>query len=435
MVGSYTQVLADQREEERYLLGSRLIPREAGTRIDNLLAERRVVVITGPRRSGKSTLALMSVVNEEHMYINFDDERLVDIGPAELNQVLEAAIEVYGPTKRLVLDEVQNVRGWELFVNRLQRIGYGIVVTGSNARLLSRELATHLAGRHVALQLLPFSFREYLLWKGVAFESAGALSTERRALVKKHLGEHLQCGGFPEVIASGNRRMLLQRIYEDTVIRDVLLRHNVRYTKAFREIARELLSGYATLVSFNRLRKRHAIGSVHTVKNYIGYLEDAYALFTINKFSYKLKEQSISPKKVYCIDTGMARHVAFTVSPDRGRMLENLVAIELVRRSHALPGTEVYYWRDHAGREVDFVVKEGPSVRSLVQVCLDPDAPGAGRELTALDVAARELRCDDLRIITWDTAGERTVAGRTVVLTPAWEWLLQLPRQGREGTG
>ena len=420
-------VIADQAEERGALLeGQRIIDRESQTHWGTYVDDPLVKVAMGARRSGKTVFTHLLLKGKDYASVNFDDERLAYMDADGLNDVLEALYEVHGDFDHLVLDEVQNVKGWELFVNRLQRAGKRVFVTGSNANMLSQELATHLTGRYVQMEVHPFSFREFLLWRGVDVRGA---TTRGRATVKRELEEYMSMGGFPEVLRNpGLAVSYLHDLYSSVLTKDIVARRRVKYVRTFREMALGLVSSYSQLITFNRLKKIHGLKSSHTAKDYTGHLVEAYLVHLLNKYSPKPREVVASAKKVYVVDTGLIRALALTSSEDRGRILENLVFLEMARRRAIDPSMELYYWRDYQDREVDFVVKRGPRVESLVQVSYaSTDDEIEKREVRSLLKGSDLMRTKDLTVITWDHEAIEQVQGREIVFIPAWKWLRQDP--------
>jgi len=416
------RIILEQNEEvEDLFRNERIIPRELD--IERALRHPNAVVIMGPRRAGKSTLALSAVRNKKYGHLNFDDERLSLTGP-DLNQVLEALYEIHGELDYLVLDEIQNVPGWELFIGRLRRTKR-VIVTGSNARLLAGELASRLTGRHMDFTLLPFSFREFLVRRGELSQSP-TLTTVQEAALRRDLDAYRRDGGFPEVLKFG--RAVLKTLYEDILHKDIILRFKLRKSVAFRELARLLSSHYSREFSYSRLKTAVQIKDVHTVKKFVDYLLAGYLFFMVERFSYKLKQQLISPRKIYGIDPGLLTATAFRISEDEGHLDENLVAVELLRRRSYWGEGDIYYWKDAAGAEVDFCVKTGPRITELIQVCRSFAEMGKKeRELGALVKASEELRCRRLLVLTDDLEGEDSFKRIKVKLLPLWKWLLETP--------
>ena len=415
-IDAIKSAIVDREEDMKNRLRmENVVRRECMDEVKNLVGRDYALIITGPRRCGKSFLAWMMNEGGKYGYVNFEDERLTMKGE-ELNRVLEAIYSLKGDVDVLIFDEIQNVPGWERFVSRVI-INKKVIITGSNARLMSRELATHLTGRHVDFTLFPFSFREYLDYRG--FKGSIYL-TKDTAKLRDMLSEYMRLGGFPLVYRLG--RVFLAENYRDIVERDIVQRYGIRYVSALKNLARYMLTNTGKEISLNRLRNVLNVKSPHTIKKYAEYLENGYLVFLLNRFSYKLKEQIIAPKKVYSIDAGMANTIGYKISENLGRTMENIVAIELMRRkSYWHREWEIYYWKDHQQREVDFVVKEGEKVKELIQVTY---ASGKDeierRELKALEKASEELRCKRKTVITWDYEEEGEVR-----FVPLWKWLLQ----------
>lgn len=377
-----------------------------------------IKVIIGPRRAGKSFFAMHEVSRRSSFgYINFDDEVLYGI--EDYNVLLEATKRVYNDPKVLLLDEVQNLRKWELFVNRLQRQNYNLVLTGSNSKLLSRELSAHLTGRYLVYVIFPFSFREYLR----AFRKE-FIEAEKRA----HFVEYVLRGGFPEpLVMKLEYKNYLTNLYDSLLFKDIMLRYRLRSTKDLQDLASFLIANIGNLVSYNNLTRFTRIKSVHTIIKYLGFLEEAFLFFSVSAFSPKVKEQIKSPKKIYVIDNGFYCAKSFALSPNMGKLLENLVAIELKKR--ALRGElEFFYYKNPQNYEVDFVIKKGADIKQLIQVCYDlRDEKAKKREVRALLHASNEIGCDDLLILTENYENEEKVEWfglkGNIRFVPLWKWL------------
>ena len=404
-----------QRRELRSRLDERYIQRQLGLPIRD---DGLIKVIIGPRRCGKSFLA-MHLLEQfgSRGYLNFDDERL--LGVDHYDRLVAAVNTVYGRPRHLLLDEIQNLPRWELFANRLQRQGFRLILTGSNAHLLSGELATHLTGRHLPVVLFPFSFAEAL--------SAVPAARTGPELVEE-LRRYAADGGYPEpLLRDMDRGHYLRTLWDSVLYKDIVRRRRIRSVAGIEDLAGYLLANVSREYSLNRLTSVTRCKSVHTVAKYIGYLEEAFLFFSLARFSFKAREQAAANRKIYCIDNGMitARGVLF--SPDTGRLVENLVAVAL--RKRALDGTcELFFWKDAQQREVDFVIKEGRSVTQLIQVCWDLTAASTReREIRALLLAGAALSCERLLVLTADTDSEEVVEwyGRRgrIRLLPVWRWL------------
>lgn len=420
------KVIIEQQEDlVTFFKREKIIERELDIKqLRKFLTHPNILVITGPRRSGKSTLATMLLAGEQYGYLNFDDERLAGFSSADFDSVLEVFYDLKGEDiEYFIFDEIQNILHWELFINRLRRTKK-IIITGSNANLLSGELATHLTGRYLEVVLHPFSFREYLKVQKVEIKKEDFYSTKKISQIKKQLQKYLDDGGFPETFLFGSS--MVNKIYEDVITKDILLHYGVKNKKAFREMANYVVSNFGKDLNYRKLGKVFTIKNVHTVKNYVEYLRVSFLIFVLEKFSYKLKQQYITSKKVYGIDTGLVNSVAFQFSENSGRIMENAVMIDLMcRKDYFKSNTNVYYWRDYTGKEVDFVVKKGVRIVQLIQVCENlSNIETKEREIRSLLLASKELRCNTLMIITAHENGIERRDGKRIIFIPLWKWLL-----------
>lgn len=399
------------------------IPRSCLTEIARYIRVPHAVVISGIRRSGKSTL-LAQILNTYYekgvYYLNFEDERLMDFTVDDLNDLYETFLEIYGERKVFFFDEIQNIPGWESFVRRMQGKGYKFFITGSNASLLSKELGTKLTGRYVSIELYPFSFCEFLLFKGYKLAQDAFSHTSERAVLKKLFAEYLRHGGMPEYLKYRDTS-LLKRAYEDILYRDIVARYEIKQVKALRELGLYLLSNIGNLFSYNSLTGVLGVKSMNTVKSYADHLENSFIALLLSKFSYSLKQQFVANKKIYCIDNGLAESVAFQFSKNRGKFLENVVALELKRSS-----PELYYYKTANNLEVDFLVKSGRNKLSLIQVTDNLDnEKTAQRELGALEHAMNELKLNKALILTEDTEKELSIGKKKISVKPVYKWLIE----------
>ena len=420
---SLKQILVDQKEEtERIFDRERIIERERQDHFKPLLRDKLIKVITGVRRSGKSIFSHLSLRGENYAYVNFDDERIVGIEAKDLNTLLEVLHEIYGDFDFILLDEIQNIAGWELFANRLMRQGYNLVITGSNSSLLSRELATHLTGRCVSFEMYPFSFREYLKYFDIKVRETP--TTREIGILNHHLSKYINIGGFPEVYKVSSRTIYLRELYDMIISRDVVGRYKVKFVRDLKEMAFYLISNFSSRISYNKLKNIFRVKSVHTIKNYISYLEDTYMLFQLFPFSWKVKYQLMQVKKVYSIDTGLIEALSPGSSKNLGRIMENVVAVDILRRE---PRENVFFYLTPRHEEVDFVIREGMKIKQLIQVTY---ASGRDeiekREIKSLIKASNELKCKDLSLITWDYEDELEIDGKTIKCIPLWKWLLSI---------
>ncbi|OGQ47781.1 MAG: hypothetical protein A3H42_01790 [Deltaproteobacteria bacterium RIFCSPLOWO2_02_FULL_46_8] len=413
------QVLLDQKAEIGRIFNQPIIEREKLPDATRMLTQKMAKVITGIRRCGKSVLAHQMLKNCSYAYINFDDERLAAVHAEDLNDFLETAKEITPDFNHLLLDEIQNTSGWELFVNRLLRNDYNVIITGSNSHLLSKELATHLTGRHLSLELFPFSFREFLLQNGISAGEDDFFKTDKRAEFKMMLERYIQEGGFPEVQKMDLKENYLRELFDKIITKDIVMRYNIKYGRDLKEMALYLLSNFASRAAYHKIKNIFEVKSVHTIKNYFEFLEESYLLFGVNAFSFKLKEQIRKPKKIYAIDTGLINAIVPKISLNIGRLMENTVFLELKRR-----GMDVYYYTDgHC--EVDFVIKDGLKIKKMIQVCYSIESlETKEREIKSLVKAQAKLECQGSTVITWDTEGDETVKNTKIQFIPLWKWLL-----------
>jgi predicted AAA+ superfamily ATPase len=419
------RIIEDQEiEKDRIGTAQKIIEREHQKPCQKFVKNDLIKVTMGVRRAGKTVFTHLLLKGHQYAFVNFDDERLAFIDPDDLNKLLEALYEVYGDFKYLLLDEIQNVHGWELFANRLQRNRINTFVTGSNANLLSKELSTHLTGRFVEMEIFPFSFREFLLYHDIVEIKT---NTRERARLKSNLEDYIEFGGFPEVVKDPEmRNTYLSTLYSSIITKDIISRNNIRFVKTFRELTSTLISNFSHTITFNKLKNTHGFKSIHTAKNYVGYLSNAYLIFLVEKYSTKPKEIVNSPKKLYISDLGLINVLSVSASKNKGDLLENLVFLQLQRTRAQNPNMEIYYWRDYQGREIDFVLRINRSIDTLIQVTYASDKNEIEpREIKSLLKGADLLGCKKLLVITWDYEAEEKVDGNKVKYIPAWRWLLE----------
>lgn len=398
--------------------------------------------VIGPRRAGKTYLMFLtikellesSVAKEATIYINFENRKLLPLTQEYFNDLIEIIfgrrlLDSYGRIF-VLLDEVQRVEGWEKYVRSIYDEFKGkikIFVSGSTSKLTGSELSYLLTGRHLTTYVFPLSFCEFMLFKG--FDPGSGYLVERDiAIIKEMLREYIMFGGFPEVALAEirNKEELVQTLFSDIVSRDILPKLG-KNRETVEEIAYFLSSNIGKLVSFTKLSgmlsSRGIKISVPTLEKYFSIMKDAFLFFDLRIFSYKVRDQLQYPRKIYAIDSGFANFSGFKFSEDAGRLMENLVAVELRRR--VAPEGEIYYWKDHQQREVDFVLKKGLAVKQLIQVTYSSDrAEIEKREINGLIKASKELKCNDLLVITWDYEEEEEINGKKVRFLPLWKWLL-----------
>ena len=415
MLQEIKEIITLQKQEIELKLKEKYIERNQSLKLDNNL----IKVIIGPRRAGKSFFAIHFLSKQGKFgYVNFDDEKLVDV--ENYDEIVIAVNSVYDNPKFILFDEIQNLSKWELFVNRLQRQGYNLIITGSNSNLLSKELATHLTGRHLLTNIFPFSFKEYL-----KLDNKELTNTE----TKEKLAQYLLRGGYPEILSKNiELKEYLSTLFNSILYKDIVKRYRIRNPKQIEDLAVYLISNIANEYSYNSLTKIGKIKSSHTAEKYLDYLEESFILFSLNRFSYKVKEQLSSNKKIYCIDNGFIQAKAFKSSPDLGKLYENAVACKL-KKEEVDGKLKFYYWKNQQQEEVDFLIKEGIKIKQLIQVCFDINKlETKNREIRALIKAGKELKCKNLLIITEDYEREEKAKwfGDKAVIkfVPLWKWLL-----------
>lgn len=415
-------ILTDQRKEIENRSGDILCSRKEETLVD--LNSPQAQVVIGLRRCGKSTLCYQSLYNKgvKFAYVDFDDERLAKLQSDQLNDVLEVLYKIYGDFNYLFLDEIQNVEGWHLFVNRLLRNKMHIVVSGSNAKLLSGELATHLTGRNKEIDLFPFSFKEFCEMKAV---DTVTKTTKAEAFRRNAFDDYMRQGGFPEFISIDDDKNYVKNLIENILQRDIEQRYKISYKAAFKNLAHHLLNNAPTIVVSNSLAKAFNFKSDHTVKNYIDYLKQAFLLIGVRKYSKKSRIR-LSQEKIYAADVSMMnyRENAFA-GENLGHRLETIVLNHLIRKSK-IDDFDVYYLNENSG-ECDFVICRGNTVVQAIQVSYDISLPKTKtRELNGLVLAAKQTGCKDLLLLTDHESAVVNHSNYTIKIQPVYEWCLEL---------
>lgn len=412
-------VFSDQKEEllndDLSQLCTRLEERQLS------MTSNLAQIVIGVRRSGKSTMC-EKVIRQNKVdfaYANFDDDRLNSLKTEDFDNVLDALYQIYGNFQYLFLDEVQNIEGWQLFVNRMLRQKVHLFITGSNSKLLSSELTTHLTGRHNKIELYPFSYSEYSKVKGVELDS---FSTKAKALRKKALNEYLAEGGFPELLNETNKRGYIEILLNSIIKNDIAKRFRVRYVEVLRRLAAYFCDNFCQECVASELSKVFGV-SDHTIENYYSYLKEAFLLLGVPKFSYKSKER-LRYEKVYVVDVAFVaeREGSFSME-NLGWRLENVVLVELLRRFRP-QYTDVFYYRDKQW-EVDFVVAKDGNVEQLIQVAYDISSEKTlKRELNGLVKAAEKFNCENLLLINFDEDQDLEKNGHNIHVVSAAEWLV-----------
>lgn len=414
----FKYILADQRAA---ILNKPLgIERVLLADVDKTIKLPHVVVITGLRRVGKSTLMRQIIqkyyADQRFYYINFEDERLFKFKTEDFNLLYEALIELYGEQKTFFIDEIQNIEHFENFVRRFYDANFKFFITGSNANLLSREISTKLTGRHFDITLRPFSLREYLSMQNVIFEKEMLYNTIERMKIKSHFQDYLVNGGMPEYLIYKEPE-ILSRIYEDIVIKDIAVRYNIANLFEMRDVFLYLITNTANKFSFNKLKTVSGIGSITTIKNYIHYLAETFFIQVINKFDYSLKKRLVNDKKSYVIDNGFFNVLSTKITTDIGWLLENLVGNVLSET------TKLYYFSDKY--ECDFVIQQDNLVTTAIQVTNAISENNEKREYSGLLGALKTFNLKEGLILTNDQEAISEIDGKTIHIKPVWKWILE----------
>src|SRR3989344_4954333 len=395
------KVVKSQREDLD--LSEQNIEREALKKIEIKIPF--VIVLSGIRRCGKSTLLkqLMKRAKDFH-YFNFEDTRVVDFEVEDFQKLDEIFLQEYGNKEYYFFDEIQNVKKWELFVRAILDKKKHVIITGSNASLLSKELGTRLTGRHLRFELFPFSYNEFLLLYNM---KSNINSFE----------EYFKNGGLPEYLKL-KKTEILQELLNDILNRDIAIRHKIRSLKPLREMALYLLTNVGKEFSYNNLKKIFNLGSINSAISFVSYFEDSYLLFTIPKFNYSLKKQLVSPKKIYSIDNGLTNVNSSSFSEDKGKMLENMVFISLRKKYK-----DIFYFQEKG--ECDFIIKEGVKISKAIQVCFDLDIDNKDREINGLIEALEKFDLKEGIILTYKQEDEFKIKDKVIKVLPVWKWLLE----------
>ncbi|MDO8675995.1 MAG: ATP-binding protein [Candidatus Omnitrophota bacterium] len=403
-------------------------------KLRKFLRSDQIVTVMGPRRAGKSFIMRQTAAGlvsegvspQDILMVNFEDPRFIGLDVQLLERIYQTYLEFFAPKRKpyIFLDEVQEVPGWEKWVRMMHELSKAkIVVSGSNANLLSRELGTVLTGRHLDLNVLPLSFKEYLTFNNVTLH--GPVDVLNRGVeIRGFLRSYMETGSFPEVVFTESKKETLLNYFEDIIHKDLLRRFRIRKPEGLKALVKFYLSNPAAHVTFSSLGRSLKISS-ESVEKFSGYFEQAYVVSFLKRFSFKVKEQERSPRKVYAVDTGLCNAVGFRFNENLGKLAENIVFAQLRRKQLADPRFEVFYWKDDRHWEVDFVVKEGPIVSGLIQVCWDAGAlKTRDREIRGLLKALADLKLDRALVITDEEESEEKIKGAVIRFIPLWKWLV-----------
>lgn len=410
-------------EQNKRSLPEDFIPRECFEQLKALKSNREIIIISGIRRCGKSTLLQKIRASEQQRdyYLNFEDDRLINFTIEDFQLLLETFHELFGPQTIFYFDEIQNIPEWERFVRRLYEDGNKIYITGSNATMLSKELGTKLTGRYISVTLYPYSFREYCNYFSPDLLEKQIYTTQEKGKFKKIFADYRRTGGIPEYVKF-ERIEYLQDVYESIIYRDIITRYKLPHEKPIKELAFFLASNVGKEISFNALSKIINVKGASTVADYCHYLENSFLCFLVSRYSHSLKKQIYYAKKNYFIDHAFSKGIGFRVSEDQGRLLENIVFLELKRRYH-----DIFFHKDK--KECDFVIRQGTQIQAVFQVCVSLDTEEIKRrEYSGLIEAMQTYSLNQGFILTDDTESEEVVEVEMkqykIIIIPIWKWLI-----------
>ena len=422
------QVIIDQQES--FDREKDLIKRDID--LEKYLAGNEIIVISGIRRCGKSSLLkiISKKINGVNIFINFDDIRLIDFNTENFTDITDIVHEMHGNSKKITyfLDEMQNVPHWERWVNNLYDNNCKVFVSGSNSNLLSSEISTYLTGRNKVIKLHPFSFKEYLLFnkthhkikikmKLKDFNLRNCTSKEK-TIIFREFKKYLTTGGFPLVLKNDDLD-LSRQYFEDILNKDILYRYKIKESKELKDLALFLLSDIGGIYSYSTLKQVTGLKSLSTIKNYVDYLKNVFLMYSVDKFDYSLKKQKISTSKIYSQDNSFLKTVSFNFSNDTGKLLENLVFLELLRKNH-----EIYYHLNK--KECDFLTKNGLKITQAIQVSSDISNPlTKKREIEGLIHAMNEYKLNTGYILTMEHEEQLLIKNKKIIIKPVWKWLLE----------
>ena len=411
-------VLFEQQKDFEQI--KNLVDREKTNEITKLSLLKMPIIITGVRRCGKSFL-LKIIKNElklkekEYLYIDFNDERLINFSVEDFQKIIDFLDENdYKKNCVLFLDEIQEAKGWEKWVERIRK-NHVIFISGSNSKLLSKEISTVLTGRSLNFSLYPFSFTEFLKFKKIEIKN-WKISLKNQSQIRKNFDIFIETGGFPQRIIS-DKDVIISELYENILYRDIIGRFNKNLVKQIKEISLYLISNVSSDISLRTLSLLSGIKNIATVKKILDAFENSFLYFTLSKFDYSIKKQIQNPKKIYCVDNGFVTSLGFRFSQNKGNLLENFVAIELKRM-----GKEIYYHKENF--ECDFVIKDKLKIIEAIQVCFDFNEKNEKRELNGLLEAMKKFDLKKGAILTYDQEKELKIENKTVTIKPVWKWLL-----------
>lgn len=412
-------VLFEQQKQMQN--GKNFVKREETEKILSFPKSKLPIIISGIRRVGKSTLMFilkekLNLKEKEFLYVNFNDERLIEFSVPDFQKILDFLEEHdYKENCCLFLDEIQETKSWEKWIDRIKE-KYLIFITGSNSQLLSSEISSILTGRSINTELYPFSFREFLDAKKIEKDNF-KIDLKKQSKLRKAFAKYMSAGGIPKPVIENNPR-ILSEIYENILYRDIVKRYNQNIEKPLKEISVLLLSNVSKEVSIRSLSKTTGIKNLSTLKSILNSFEKSFLFYFVNKFDFSVKKQIQNPKKVYCIDQGFVKEVGFSFSKNQGKILENIVFIELKRK-----GKEIFYFQEK--KECDFVLREKTKINEAMQVCYELNKENEEREIEGLIEAMKKFNLKQGLILTMDDEKELKIENKKIIIKPVWKWLLE----------
>lgn len=408
-------IVIKQKEEVEKADGT--LERDVLKEILKWFNDKRVMILTGIRRCGKSTL-LRQIIQKKgkYCYVNFEDERFLNFKAQDFEMLNEILVELYNNPEIYLFDEIQNIEKFETFVRRLQEDGKKVVITGSNASLLSKEFGTRLTGRYKRFEIFPFSFSEYLRFKHIVVDENWESKVQKKVEIKKAFNEYLLFGGFPEYLKYQDKEYI-KDVFESILYKDVIVRYAIKKQNVIKELVSILVTNISSSFTYNSLKTTLGLANSITVKEYISYLVNSYFIFELARFDFSLKKSLAAPKKAYVIDTAFNQVTGFNFSQNIGKNLENVVFIELKRRKN-----EVYYFAEKG--ECDFIVKVRNKAAQVIQVCYNFNKENKEREINGLLEAINKFKLNKGYIITFDQEEEFDQEGKKIIVTPVWKWML-----------
>lgn len=408
-------------QQKTFQLDENLVDRDLKNEVLSFIRLKLPIVITGVRRAGKSTLLCiiknqLRLKEKEYLYVNFNDERLVDFSIEDFQKIIDFLNERdYSEKCYLFIDEIQETSGWEKWVDRIKGKN-PIIITGSNSKLLSKEISTVLTGRSINVSLYPFSFKEFLDAKKIKTDN-WKLDSKLQSEIRKKFSDFMLSGGIPKSVIENDQR-ILQENYESILYRDIVKRFNKNLEKPIKEVSLYLLSNVSSAVSIRSLSKTIQLKNLSTVKSIMETFENAFLFFFVNKFDFSVKKQIQNPRKVYCVDTGFVSQLGFSFSENKGRILENIVFLELRRNNE-----DVYYFSEKG--ECDFLLRKKAKISHAVQVCYELNEENKSRELNGLIEAMLKFKLKEGIILTYNQEEEIKMKGTKIVVKPVWKWLVE----------